>query len=115
MLHTFAIWIVKPQLPLCDADGGNIGGRRENRVVLVFGGGSTEYGSPVAATNFKEGEEACGGGLRNKALIAELSISAPDSDDLLFPSKYSRPLSLNARLCYGNSIGLAGGIRGTMD
>lgn len=32
-------------------------------MALVFGGGGTKYGSPVAAADFKEGEEACGGGL----------------------------------------------------
>ena len=29
----------------------------------MFGGGGTKYSSLVAAANFEEGEEACGGGL----------------------------------------------------
>lgn len=32
-------------------------------VVLVFGGGGTEYKSSVTATDFEEGEEACSGEL----------------------------------------------------
>ncbi|XP_058737880.1 pleiotropic drug resistance protein 1-like isoform X1 [Vicia villosa] len=36
---------------------------------------------------------------RNKALIAELSVPAPDSEDLLFPSKYSRPLFTQCKAC----------------
>ncbi|KAI5426205.1 hypothetical protein KIW84_031869 [Lathyrus oleraceus] len=36
---------------------------------------------------------------RNKALIAEPSIPAPDSEDLLFPSKYSRPLFTQCKAC----------------
>ncbi|KAI5417048.1 hypothetical protein KIW84_041876 [Lathyrus oleraceus] len=43
--------------------GANRGGRQENRVFLVFGGGDTEDDGPVAATDFKEGEETCCGGL----------------------------------------------------
>lgn len=45
---------------MCDDDGANRGGRQENKVVLVFDSGGTKDDSPVAATDFKEGEEACG-------------------------------------------------------
>ncbi|MCI56774.1 pleiotropic drug resistance protein 1-like, partial [Trifolium medium] len=36
---------------------------------------------------------------RNKDMISELSIPAPDSKELRFPSKYARPLFTQCHAC----------------